>query len=141
MYSHLQDPNYQKPFTVAQIEAAHQQVKTGADFPQYIRNIKRLGVECFETFVIDSHTAYYAADGYMAISEPQYDYLNISDQIDKGMFIAYLQEHQQGKSNYFTFCEQCAATGIQKWIVDLRKMTCTYYDKNNQEVLVEEIPV
>lgn len=38
-------------FTVQQIELAHEKVKTGADFPKYIQDIKELGVIAFETFV------------------------------------------------------------------------------------------
>lgn len=141
MYSHLQDPNYNKPFTVAQIEAEHKKVKSGADFPQYIRDIIKLGVSSFQTFVIDSHSIYSAADGYLVASAPQYENLTISSKTDKDLFMTYLHQHQQGQSDYFTFCMQCATTGVEKWTVDLNKMTCTYYDKANQEILVENIPI
>ena len=43
-------------FTVEQIKAAHSKVKSGADFPKYIRDIKLLGVTAYETWVVDSHT-------------------------------------------------------------------------------------
>jgi len=38
-------------FAVEQIEAAHFNVKSGADFPKYIQEIKSLGVTSFETWV------------------------------------------------------------------------------------------
>ena len=38
-------------FTVEQIKEAHSKVKSGADFPQYIQEIKILGVTAFETWV------------------------------------------------------------------------------------------
>jgi len=41
-------------FTVEQIEKAHANVKTGADFPWYIQEIKEMGVIAFETWVTDS---------------------------------------------------------------------------------------
>ena len=59
---------------------------------------------------------------------------------DSEKFKAQLKVHQQGKTDYFTFCKDCAETGIEKWIVDLNKMTCVYYDKYGNEILVEEIP-
>ncbi|WP_461396725.1 DUF1398 family protein [Flavitalea sp.] len=34
----------------------------------------------------------------------------------------------------------CAIYGIEKWQVSVNKMTCTYYDKGGNEILVEEIP-
>lgn len=50
--------------TVAQIEQAPQKVKSGADFPKYIQEIKAMGVLSFETWVKDSHTVYEGAKGY-----------------------------------------------------------------------------
>jgi Protein of unknown function (DUF1398) len=46
-------------FTVEQIKAAHSKVKSGADFPNYIHEIKELGVIYYEAFVIDGHTDFY----------------------------------------------------------------------------------
>jgi uncharacterized protein YbcV (DUF1398 family) len=31
-------------------------------------------------------------------------------------------------------------TGVEKWFVGLDKMTCIYYDKIGNEILVEQIP-
>ena len=36
-------------FTIAQIEAAHDKIKSGAGFPSYIKEIKKLGIISFET--------------------------------------------------------------------------------------------
>ncbi|MCU0417934.1 MAG: DUF1398 domain-containing protein [Cytophagaceae bacterium] len=35
----------------------------------------------------------------------------------------------------------CAATGIEKWEICMDKMSCTYYDKAGNELLVEKIPL
>ena len=45
-------------FTIEQIKTAHAKVKSGADFPAYIREIKQLGVAAYETWVTDGHTEY-----------------------------------------------------------------------------------
>ena len=39
------------------------------------------------------------------------------------------------------FCRICAETGVRKWAVCMDKMTCTYYDKEDNKMLVEIIPV
>ncbi len=127
-------------FTIEQIEEAHSKVKSGADFPQYIQDIKEIGVLAFETWVKDSHTAYFGKDNFQTQSKPKYDDLLISDQCDKDKFIEYLKIHQKGETDYFTFCNHCAETGIEKWVVRLGEMTCIYYDKLSNEVLVETIP-
>ncbi|MCK7555925.1 DUF1398 domain-containing protein [Chitinophaga sedimenti] len=128
-------------FTVAQIHAAHDKVKSGADFPAYIGEIKTLGVTGFATWVKDSHTEYFGANDYRTQSAPMYATLTIADNPDATGFEARLKAHQQGTTDYLTFCRDCAETGIEKWIVDLSAMTCIYYDKKGNEVLVETIPL
>jgi uncharacterized protein YbcV (DUF1398 family) len=127
-------------FTVEQIKAAHSKVKSGADFPEYIREIKALGVRAYETWVKDSHTEYFGENEYHTSSSPMYEEKVIANSIDKIKFKDYLKIHQQGETGYLTFCRHCAETGILKWFVSLDKMTCTYYDKAEKEILVEKIP-
>ena len=127
-------------FTVQQIEEAHKKVQSGADFPKYIQEIKGFGVQSFVTFVKDSHTEYFGDNDFTTGSKPKYDDLEIAETTDSEKFKVQLKAHQQGKTDYFTFCKDCAETGIEKWIVDLNKMTCIYYDKSGNEILVEEIP-
>ncbi|MBW8241395.1 DUF1398 domain-containing protein [Muricauda oceani] len=127
-------------FTVEQIESAHGKVKSGADFPNYIQEIKEMGVLAFETWVFDSHTEYFGKNGFETKSKPKYKNLKIADISDKDTFRKYLKIHQKGETDYLTFCNHCAETGIEKWNVDLEKMTCTYYDKSGNEILVELVP-
>ncbi|MFY7845365.1 DUF1398 domain-containing protein [Chryseobacterium gambrini] len=127
-------------FTVEQIESAHGKVKTGADFPNYIKEIKELGVKSFETWAKDSHTEYFGENDFKTTSEPQYKDLVIADDSDQEKFIQQLKSHQRGETDYMKFCEDCAETGIEKWIVDLDQFTCIYYDKAGNEILTEEIP-
>jgi uncharacterized protein YbcV (DUF1398 family) len=127
-------------FTVEQIKAAHSKVKSGADFPKYIQDIKQLGVTAFETWVVDSHTEYFGKNHYKTSSGGQYENLVIANNSNKEKFNYALNIHQQGKTDYFTFCKDCAATGIEKWFVCLDTMTCTYYDKKGNKILTEQIP-
>ena len=127
-------------FTIQQIEQAHAKVQSGADFPGYIREIKALGVQTFETWVKDSHTEYSGASDYHRASLPMYEALSVADLSNKSQFEQYLRMHQQGATDYPAFCRHCAETGIEKWIADLEAMTCTYYDKAGNTILVENIP-
>ncbi len=127
-------------FTVEQIELAHTKVKSGAEFPKYIQEIKEIGVTAFETWVTDSHTMYFGKNNFQTKSQPKYEELEIANHSDKEKFDHYLKIHQKGETDYFTFCNHCAETGIEKWLVNLEKMTCTYYDKAENEILVEIVP-
>lgn len=127
-------------FTVEQLKYAHSKVKSGADFPAYIQGIKKSGVTFYETFVTDGHTDYYGADNYKTTAPAKYDELIIAETSNIEQFKADLKEHQQGKTDYLTFIGMCAGSGIEKWAVCMDKMTCTYYDKAGNEILMEQIP-
>ncbi len=127
-------------FTIEQIKGAHSKVKSGADFPSYIQEIKALGVTHYEAYVTDGHIDYHGANGYTAKVPAKYAPLAIADSPKSEAFKTELVAHQQGKTDFLTFIRMCATFGIEKWAICMDKMTCTYYDKAGNEVLVEVIP-
>lgn len=127
-------------FTVEQIRTAHSKVKSGADFPAYIQEIKALGVTHYEAYVSDGHIDYHGANNYTAKVPAKYDPIVITDASKKEEFKTALLAHQQGKTDFLTFIKMSATFGIQKWVICMDKMTCTYYDKPGNEILLEEIP-
>ncbi|MFT3702020.1 MAG: DUF1398 family protein [Agriterribacter sp.] len=127
-------------FTISQIKEAHSKVKSGADFPRYINDITALGVTAYSTYVSDGHTDYKGSNNYTTSSDARYAALIIADKSNIELFKQYLKSHQQGQSDYPTFCKQSAETGVEKWVVDMAAMTCTYYDKAGNKMLEEIIP-
>jgi uncharacterized protein YbcV (DUF1398 family) len=130
----------QKMFTVEQIKQAHSKVKSGADFPSYIKDLKQLGVTFYETYVADGHTDYFGDDNYKVSSPAKYNVLAIAEVCNAEPFKTDLSAHQQGKTDYPTFCKDSARSGIEKWAVSMGSMTCTYFDKTGNKILVEQIP-
>lgn len=127
-------------FTVEQIQAAHHKVKSGADFPAYIKAIKALGVTHYEAYVTDGHIDYHGAHQFTARVPAKYAPLVIADTARKEDFKAELMAHQQGKTDFLTFIKRCAAFGVDKWTICMDQMTCTYYDQAGNEMVVEKIP-
>lgn len=127
-------------FTVAQIKDAHSKAKTGVDFPKYMQDIIALGVTSFETFVTDNHTNYFGKNDFQTSSEGFSETLKIARKSNIEQFKSDLKAHQQGKTDYMTFLNDCAKSGVEKWIVKMDKMTCIYYDLDENEMVVETIP-
>jgi uncharacterized protein YbcV (DUF1398 family) len=127
-------------FTLAQIREAHARVKSGADFPAYIREIRKLGVSGYETWVYDGHNTYFGNEGFTLSSPPLFPSMPVAPKVDRDQFIKILKLHQQGGSDYPTFCRQCGETGIERWVVNIINMTCTYFDKSGEPILIEDIP-
>ncbi|RXR16249.1 DUF1398 domain-containing protein [Flavobacterium amnicola] len=127
-------------FTIEQIKAAHSKVKSGADFPAYIKELKQLGVRFYETFVFDGHTEFYGNEQEKISSDSKYENLEIAENSNVNQFVIDLKLHQKGQTDYPTFCVDCAKAGVEKWAVNIEKLTCTYYDKVGKELLIEKIP-
>jgi len=123
-------------FTLSDISTAHAQVKSGADFPQYVRDLADIGVTGYDIFVSSGHAEYFG-NPTVLISPPKYAPLEIAREVDKDHFIERLRLHQWGGTDYMTFCRDCAECGVEKWTLDMKMATCTYYDKNGEILIVE----
>jgi uncharacterized protein YbcV (DUF1398 family) len=127
-------------FTLDQIRNAHSKVKSGADFPAYIRDMKALGVAAYEHYVADGHIRYYGQNGAAISAPPKWAPRTVTTQADAAQLKHYISAHQQGQTDYPAFCRQAAEAGVEKWVIDMPGMTCTYYDKAGNAMLVEPIP-
>lgn len=85
-------------------------------------------------------TNYYGKDNFQTSSEGFTETLTIADKSNIEQFKSDLKAHQQGKTDYMTFLNDCAKSGVEKWIVVTDKMTCSYCDKAGNEMVVEVIP-
>ena len=107
-------------FTLQQIKTAHSKVKSGADFPSYIKEIEALGVTNYETFVADGHTDYFGGDGYKITSAPKYDIIDIAEESNIEQFQSDLKFHQLGNTDYQTFCIVAVISVVDKWAVYMK---------------------
>ena len=126
-------------FTIEQIKEAHSKVKSGADFPNYIQDLIILGVKGYDTFVNDGDVQYYGVNNYSVASNEKYDEIKIAASANKERFIEFLVMHQEGQTDYLTFCNHAGQCGIARWRVDIIEMTCTYFDQSGSEILIEKI--
>jgi uncharacterized protein YbcV (DUF1398 family) len=123
-------------FTLTDIQEAHKKVQSGADFPKYAREIHALGVTHYNVFVADGH-AMYLGNPEPIIAPAKYDTLIVAKSVNSKKFITELRLHQSGGTDYMSFCRDCAKCGVEKWTLNLEEKTCTYYDRESKEILVE----
>jgi uncharacterized protein YbcV (DUF1398 family) len=126
-------------FTLDQIAQAHSRVKSGADFPRYVQDIIALGVHNYTTWLTDGHTDYVGYDQHLS-TPPKYAVQAIAEHSNDAQFRECLKHHQQGGTDYPTFCSEARAAGVERWVVDTTAMTCTYFDSAGHSMLVEQIP-
>lgn len=129
-------------FTTENIQAAESKIKTGADFPHFIKEIKELGVKRNDVYVSNGLSIYFDdEDNALQMSPEDYPTLIVNEESSAGKLEHALKIHQKGETDYFTFCKQAADAGVEKWVTDLEEMTCTYLDTEGKELVKETISV
>ncbi len=127
-------------FTIEQIHEAFGKVKSGADFPQFVQDLKAIGVTHYDNFVADGNTKYYSTDNFVLQGEAKYPSMNVSNESSADKLKHAISIHQQGQTDYPTFCIQAAEAGVEKWTTHMLEMTVTYLDKKGSKLTVEPIP-
>jgi len=127
-------------FTLQDLKAAHANVKTGADFPRYIQEIKGLGLRHYDFMVEDGKTIYYGDDDHLIEAPAIYDRQAINPVSSAEELRHTISVHQQGQTDFQTFCKQAAEAGVYKWVIDTEKMVCIYLDTEGSILVEEPIP-
>jgi len=132
--------NIKQLFTPQQIHDAHAKVKTGADFPRYVQDLKKLGVLRYDFIVENGAENFFGKDNFTVKLDPKYTAIKVADNSSAEKLKEVIKIHQQGKTDFPTFCKQSAEVGVEKWITDLGEMKCIYVDKKGKELVSEDIP-
>lgn len=126
-------------FTLDAINEAHS-LYTGPDFPKLIREFKGMGIVTnifnLETGVV----SYINNQGECLYGKGMAVDFAIEENSTYENAITALKRNQTGETDFPTFCVEIARAGIYKWVSDLVKMTCSYYDKQEKVLIQEMIP-
>lgn len=95
-------------FTIEEIKAEHQKVKSGADFPAYIQAIKNRGVSHYIAYVKNGNTEYFDTENQSVHTGNKYENLSICENLNLENFKTRLKLHQQDGTDYLTFCKDCS---------------------------------
>ncbi len=128
-------------FTKDSIHEAYAKVQSGADFPQGVQDLKALGVVSYDHWVADGTTNYLGENQFVLMGEARYPELTIHDIGSAEKLQQAPSVHQQGQTNYLSFCKYAAEAGVEKWITDLSTLTVRYFDKEDRALLMEPIPL
>ncbi len=127
-------------FTLDQIHKAFAKVKRGADFPQYVQDLKGIGVAFYDNFVSNGRTEYYGTENFKVEGESKHPEIHVNETSSVDSLKHAISIHQQGQTDYSTFCKQAADAGVEKWTTHMLEMTVTYLDKQGRKLIVEPIP-
>jgi uncharacterized protein YbcV (DUF1398 family) len=126
-------------FTLDQINDIHTRLGKQALLPDYLKALNAIGVSNYYSFITDGHSEYFGKHNQKIISPPAHQILTIADTSSRESMLKHLSLHEQGRTDYFEMSQGLADSGIEKWAFDTNQMTITYYDKQGNALLVEEI--
>ena len=126
-------------FTLDQINDIHERLGKQATLPEYLKALKVIGVDHYESFITDGHSEYFGKDNKKVVSPPVHKTLTIADAGNREELLKHLNLHSEGKADYLEMSRGLADSGTEKWSFDTSRMTITYYDKEGGEMLVEPI--
>ena len=126
-------------FSIEAIKEAHGKY-TGVDFPKLIREFKRMEM-LTNTYNIQSGLVTYEHKNGEQI-KVQSNPVDVPVNTVSSTAVAQdvLKRHQAGETDFLTFCREIADAGVCKWVSNMDKMTCSYYDLKDNVIIVEEIP-
>lgn len=126
-------------FTLESIKKA-QKLYTGPDFPKLVREYKIMGI-VLNTYNIESGIVSYKNELGEIIEDIGIKVeLAIPEISNFKEALSGLKRNQQGQTDFITFCNEVAMAGIYKWVIDTEKMSCDYYNKNEEIIISETIP-
>ncbi len=126
-------------FTIEQINGLHDRLGSAKTFTEYVRALKAIGVERYDSYLADGHSEYLGQGGYRVVSPPVHEVFPVAATGQRETFLQHLGRHERRETTYLEMSRGLAQSGIEKWIVDTGRMTMTFYDKAGTEMLVEQI--
>lgn len=99
-----------------------------------------MGMSHYDHFVADGRIRYTGSNGFHIDAPAKWPEQAIATEGDAAQLKTALETHQQGGSDYLTFCQQSAAAGVEKWTTDMQAMRCSYYSLSGAVLLEEVIP-
>lgn len=129
----------ERVFTLQQINHIHETLGSADTLLQYLRALKAIGVDTYDSYLIDGHSEYYGQNGHHISSPPIHKVLVIAPKANREKLLEHLDLHNQHKTNYLEMSQGLADSGIEKWTFDTNAMTLAYYDKAGNEIYIESI--
>ena len=86
-------------FTIEQINAIHDRLGSAKTLPEYVRALKALGVERYDSYLADGHSEYFGQGGHRVASPPVHEVLPVAETGQRETFLQHLRRHEQGRDD------------------------------------------
>lgn len=101
--------------TLDQINDIHERLGKQATLPEYLKALKAIGVDHYDSFIADGHSEYVGKNNQKLVSPPSHKLLTIANTSDREGLLKHLNLHSQGETNYLEMCQGLADSETEKW--------------------------
>lgn len=126
--------------TLTQIKESAEDIRTGADLPSFVQQLKEGGVIRIDIYVVDGMAAFFWRNGDAMQTSSAYPNIDINNDDCAMALLRSIQTHQKGLFDFRTFCYEAANAGVEKWVINLDDMEVNYFNSCGSIILQEEIP-
>jgi uncharacterized protein YbcV (DUF1398 family) len=126
-------------FTLEQITDIHDRLGNSDTLGAYLRALRDIGVETYQSYLTDGHSEYFGVDGQQLLGPAFHESFAIAETCDKEQFLRYMQRVEQEGIGYVEMSKALAGNGVEKWTFDTEKLTITYLDKAGNVLLSEKV--
>jgi uncharacterized protein YbcV (DUF1398 family) len=126
-------------FTLEEINHLHDRLGSAKTLPEYVRALKAIGVQRYDSYLADGHSEYFGQGGHTVVSPPVHEVLPVAESSQRERFLQHLRRHELRQTTFLEMSRGLAQSGTEKWTVDMGRMTMTFCDKAGIEMLVEQI--
>src|SRR5271169_1212935 len=89
-------------FTIEQINELHDRLGSAKALAEYVRALKLLGVERYDSYLADGHSEYFGQGGQRVVSPPAHEVLQ------REAFLQHLRRHEQRQTTHLDVHGPCA---------------------------------
>jgi uncharacterized protein YbcV (DUF1398 family) len=126
-------------FTLEQVTDIHDRLGNRDTLGGYLRALRDIGVEAYDSYVTDGHSEYFGADRKMLVGPAFHETFAIAEAGDGDKSLRYTQQVGDGGFGYVEMSRALADDGVEKWTFDTEELTINYLDKVGNVLLREKV--
>lgn len=121
------------------IESAEQR-SAGLPYPQFVKNLKAIGIDNYEVKVKNRKRTYTSVNGDKLIIAGDLPEFECAETFELEAVKAAIKRTQEGITDYPTFLREIGGAGIHTYVADLTGMKVIYQGPNSEYEYEEMIP-
>jgi uncharacterized protein YbcV (DUF1398 family) len=105
-------------FTIEQINDLDTRLGRARRFREYVRALKALSVERYDSYLADGHSEHFGQGGHTVVSPPVHEVFPVAETGQRETFLQHLQRHERRETTFLEMSRGLSKSSLweQDWI-------------------------